>query len=395
MAGILFYYPHKEDIGHGIRLTVLAKAILALAPEVKIHIFQAGKPQCFLPFPSNTAVYQLPLPFYSSASLSTPVILNKKRTASRTAFMLYLAQKIKPDIFITEFFPFGRRECLHEVLPLLKYFKLTKTKIYASLGIPYFTHSKADLGELLSICSLYDRIYIHCPECLDKDYIAKSIEIEKRISKKDFLSVFDSLKKKIHFTGYVINSDCVRHGVLLKKPYILVNRGGGTTSERIIEYALQASRSFSHYTFLIVNGPGASQQDVVRFKKIVKKNMASNIDFRIFVPELIAYFREAELSIGTAGSSAYELLYLRKKAILIPFVGSFGHWRADQLARAAMLRDYLGSTIIDYGTLSVKVLAGAINKKLSEGAVKEKKIKDDWFQGAGNSARSILEGFSE
>lgn len=396
MKKILFYYNHQDDIGHLVRLLNIIKAIRRYySGQAKIFVMQGGRKQKMFPSLDNVHWIDLPHPFYSRINLRQAVAIDPEHIKLRVSAISSHIKSINPDIFISEFFPFGRWECRHELLPVLSLLRRNGVKIYASLPMPYFIHSRDKIKDLLSLCTFYDKILIHCPEELDLNYLSRVIDIEKRVSGEDLFNVFKYLEYKICFTGYVMHDENI--GIdknLIGEDYILVQRGGGTTSPALINYSISAVNYLENkYKFLVVAGPATTKNEMAEFRNSLAKvkAKAKNIKFVKFLPSLFSYIKDCRLCITTAGGTAYELLYLKKSAILVPFMGYPGRERADQLSRAKILQDYIGATVLDYSSLSGKVVAQAINKKISLAkSGMYKKINSNWFLGARVTADKIM-----
>jgi predicted glycosyltransferase len=86
-------------------------------------------------------------------------------------------------------------------------------------------------------------------------------------------------------------------------------------------------------------------------------------------------------------------IYLKKPSVIVPFMGFPERPRADQMARAQLIKDLLGATVLDYRTLTPGILARSLLEKLDRPAVKSHvAIPDDWFDGAPFTARRLMEG---
>lgn len=359
----------------------------------KIFILQGGIKQGFINFPAQTKIFNLPHPFYSRLNLKQAVKLNEGQIKSRIEFMLKRVKEIKPDIFITEFFPFGRTDCQYELLPILKLLREKGVKIYSSIPMPYFVHNKEMIRQLLSFCALYDKILIHTPRNLDLQYMADSIHFEKRISRKAFLSVFSYLHYKIEFTGYVMPFGDRKKSIAKDRDYILVQRGGGTVLPKLINCSILAAKFLdTKCKMQVIAGPATTKNEASNFRHSLRNTETRNIKLKKYVPDLFNYIQNCNLCITTAGGTIYELLYLRKKAIVVPFMGYPGKERADQFSRAQILKDYLGATVLDYKRISPQMIAKEINKKLSlpDNTPELKKIDSDWFDGAKVTASLIM-----
>jgi predicted glycosyltransferase len=308
--------------------------------------------------------------------------------------MIKELKRIKADIFITEFFPFGRWECKYEVMPIIEWLRQRKVKIYCCLSYPYFIQSQDDISELLEITKFYDKIFIHTACNLDLNYVANNIYLEKRISKSSFISVFEYLKPKIFFTGYILPIDNLTNlNHVVNEQLILVHRGSGTIFPKLITSSILASEFLDKsFKLLVIAGPATTASEMNFFKGLIKQRKLDNVCLRKYIPNLFDYLKMCGISINTVGGTAHELLYLRKKAILVPFCGYPNRRRTDQICRAKMLEDYIDASILDYDSLTPERLAREIMKKINTSSYqKYKDVDEKWFKGSKTTADMIMQ----
>ena len=106
--------------------------------------------------------------------------------------------EFKPDIFITEQFPFGREEEEHELVPLIEEIRkeLPDIKIISSVGYGIISTNMYKIGRFLDF---YDKILIHTPS-MELKYIKDFLDEKNREWYEDF---YDEYKERISFTGYI------------------------------------------------------------------------------------------------------------------------------------------------------------------------------------------------
>lgn len=110
-----------------------------------------------------------------------------------------------------------------------------------------------------------------------------------------------------------------------------------------------------------------------------------------------SYLRASDISINMAGyNTSVQLLYFKKPSIVIPSsedpetaVG----YCSEQISRSKILKDYLGSRILDYYTFTAVDIARYIkNTDFAKIGSSLKRIKNDWFNGAEITAKNIING---
>ena len=387
MPKIAFYYAHQEDMGHAVHLLRLINELKRRGlRKNEIFVFQAGKRQRILESRRDITLIQIPLPFYSKKNLRVPVEVSAEDSRERAGFLISRLSAIKPDVFVTEFFPFGRLACGAELSLALSYLKREGAKIYASVPAPYFSHPAEAVGELFDFCRYYDRLLIHTPVSPDLDLMAKYIPLEKRISRGQFLRVFEKLSPKIKFTGYMMDKTAPATS---RKKLIIFTRGAGTTSFNLLACGIRARKLVdSSYKFLVVCGPATDGKELARLRRLARGEKA--VIVKKEEPHLVRLLARAAVCVSSGGQTVYELLRLGTKAVISPFSGYPGHERADQTARAALLKNLAGASVLDENSLSPEKLAREINKQLA--APKPQAAPAKLFYGAEISADILLEG---
>lgn len=369
VRGLFYHYSPGKDVGHGVHLFRLAAALKKkFGPSLSLTLLRDGAA-----YPGDKAwkygrVLRLP-------------------SGARRAALLKKEFSSGYDLAVTAFFPLGRTGCAGELLPALAAARFAGTRIYSSCALPYFSWPEKELPRMFSAAELYDRILVHCPPGFDLKYMAKAVARERRVSPAAFLAAFRRLGGKVRFTGYVLPERMPGAGQ--KGEYILVHRGGGSTSPEIISCAIKARPLLkSRLPMVIVAGPASSAAELKKWRAMLRgargvKLLKETADF----PALLAGCRVA---VGTAGGTVYEALKLRRRSVLVPYAGSPGAEHSDQLARAAMLRGLAGAKVLDYSCLTPGLFAAAVDAALGGPAPAFKgglKI----FDGARVSAAAIKE----
>ena len=378
LKGLFYHFSPGRDIGHGVHLFRLAARLNALcenSAEFTLLRDAGAYP------PANRWVYgprvQLPRSPASDITLRQKAILS--------AF-----PESGPDFLLTAFFPFGRTACGREILPALKKAKAAGAAIYASVPMPYFSHSEKDLERLFYFAGFYDRIFIHCPPGFDLKYMAAAVPFEGRISSARFLEVFKKLKHKLVFTGYVMPGGGKPGPGPRKGNCILVHRGGGSTSPDIVTCAILAKeRLKSALPMTVVAGPASTAPEMRAWRGLIKKRRIKGVTLLKTADNFFELLSGCEVCAGTAGGTAYETLYWNKKTVLMPFKGSPKAEHSDQLARAAMLKKMAGAIVLDYDTLTPEGLAAALDKAVSAPRPSLKPVPG-LFNGATVFARTVL-----
>ncbi|MBF0330327.1 MAG: hypothetical protein HQL17_00180 [Candidatus Omnitrophica bacterium] len=393
----LFHFTHKETLGHATRLTSLVNALTKTIP-CEVYILQGGVPQNFIIFPAKAKIYHIPYPFDSKISFNGPRATVHAR--ERAGFILNIIKEVRPTAFITEFFPFGRLECLPELLPSLHFLKTSKTRIFASIGYPLLSdlirHKEDRLIKLLpSVSQLFDHIFIHTPPLLENPYVHACLTTDKqRAFYKTFL---ESIAAKTSYTGYIVPHKILEpsHADPIKRPKgictVLLSRGSGAVNPKLIANAISAQAILGNkYRLIAVCGPATSATEITFFKQHIKKTKAQNTLLLKSTADLMKLLKDSDISISLCGyNTSVQLMQAQKPAIIIPWQNPTSKdATTDQLARARLLQERFNATIIPYDKLSAQLLAATIKKIHSRG-ITPPVAPAGWFNGARTMARLV------
>ena len=399
MKKLIYYYTHKESLGHTTRvLSIIEGLHTKYGKEMELYLFQGGRPQEYLKIPENVKVFNLPSPYQSKAGFKVDTLmLGPLASKIRAEYMLKKIRQIKPDIFITEFFPFGRYFSRHELLPVLTYLKSKKARILSSIGYPYITLDNYKI--LSSYINFYEKLLIHVPKGTEYRYFLKNIE--SPVLKGLFKDFFNAYKNKIVYTGYILPytvKNIVAPEVIrkkfncLNKTMVLVNRGGGVIYPKIIACAIVSKKYLSKdFVFVVIPGPATTDAEMALFKTLAKKQKNGCFLIRQ-TPDLSSLINACDISVNMAGyNTSVQLLYFNKNTLFIP---SIVHpekgkgYCSEQLCRSQFLKKYLNTSTIDYTQLSAKKIAKGI-EKIQTHYTQRQPIKTNWFSGLDKTVEEI------
>lgn len=369
MPGRRVFYLHNPagDIGHAVHLLRLLEA---LPP--------GGRNLIFLRAPS---VY----PHKLFEKYGEVRALPAAPTAASGRALAAALRRFRPRLFVTEFFPLGRRGCRAEVLPALAEARRLGARTAACAPMPYFSSGARDLPALRADCALYDKLLVHSPAAADLPYMARAVALERRVTGADFLAFFDGLGDKLVFTGWLLPRPARR--AAKRDRFVLVTRGGGSTSDALIEAAIGAA-PLAGRPFLIIAGPSTAPAKLERFRRLAAR-CGGDAAVLFGYNDLPALMARAAACVSTAGGSVYELLAQRARMVLAPYCGAKGREHADQLARAWLARDLAGAELLLPADLTPGKIAAAVKRLLARPARTPVRVKPAWFCGAERSAREL------
>lgn len=253
-ARILFWVQSLVGAGHLARTMRICDGLARSGFEVKSA--HGGMPHDMIPLPAGVSSEQLP-PVRARDLLMTELVDQNGRGidaawwSHRTAALKALIDRTRPDIFITETFPFGRRRFQAELLPLLGTLKARPNPplILASLRDILIRPEKAQNARaMVGIAQkFYDGLLVHGDP--------------KAARLTDVFPEAAPLESRIHNTGYVTGMHS--HGFSnAKREGVLVAAGAGAMGTGLLRLALGAYNAGAapdqHWT--IITGPLAESQ---------------------------------------------------------------------------------------------------------------------------------------
>jgi len=393
---VLFHYTHKQTLGHTTRSVALAGALCRHGAEVLI--LQGGLPQPFIRFPKDCRVMDIPHPFDTRTSFETHAI--PVSSSKRAQFILKTAADFSADVLITEFFPFGRLAYLPELLPTLRYLRKKGTRIIASIGYPLLI----DLDRLQdkkfaalhrAIFAFFDSFLIHTPEELENPYIQGTIR--SLILSDSYAAIMKDLKKRIIYTGYVYPEKMITGGTqlpLVKNPpdTIVISRGGGAVSPKLITLAIEAQRLLNdNIRTIIACGPATTSDEMTLFSSCLKPQDHGRVFLADHLADLDDYLRNCRVSVSLCGyNTSVQLMRHGTPSVIVPYQNGLSKTTTnDQVARARLLQERFSSIILDYDAMTAQSLADAIKEQLSR--PRPAPAPDNWFNGAELTARFIVQ----
>lgn len=393
---VLFHYTHKQTLGHTTRSIALAAALCRHGAQVLI--LQGGIPQPFIRFPKGCQVVDIPFPFDTRASFQShtvPVSADK-----RAHFILKTAADFFPDVFITEFFPFGRLAYMPELLPTLRYLRKKDKRIIASIGYPLLI----DLARLedktfaalhRAVFAFFDNFLIHTPKELETKYIQETIQ--SPVLSRSYTAFMKDLKKKIVYTGYVFPENMMTGGTQLpiekdtKSNTIVISRGGGAVYPKLITTAIEAQRLIDKkIRTIIACGPATSPKEMALFQSHLTTSDKKRVVLANHLDNLDEHLRHCLVSVSLCGyNTSVQLMRYGTPSVIIPYQNNNSKMPTnDQIARARLLQEKFSSIALDHDSMTGQSLAHAIQKQMSQ--PRPKPAPPNWFNGADVAARLVV-----
>jgi predicted glycosyltransferase len=390
---IAIYYNHYNTLGHSTRIFALIKGIKRAFPRCRIVLFEGGRTASLLPLQKYAKVYTLPYSidkkgffieerraFYKKMVASGTM---DKMLKERLGMMRSVLRDFKPDIFMTEYFPFGQEFWTFEMPILLREIKsTTHCKIVGSCGyLSYIDKSYEYIQEF------YDQLFVHSP----RDFALKPVARFPENMASGLRRVLADFKDRIQFTGFVLDEPrvvgikefkarCLR-GKFSRM--VFVSRGGGIVNKEILLSALFLARKRKDELFFVCCGPATSKAEMKEYDKIARGQKNVKLAHAMEPDLFNQYFAAADVCVNMSGyNTSLKLMYFQKRAVVVPFYTTEQRWRAD------LLTHYLPVVILPEQEMTVGRLDQALEAALQV-PVPKSAVPKSWFKGVDETTRSL------
>ncbi len=268
--------------------------------------------------------------------------MEETREIRRTS-LLQAFNDFKPDVLVTELFPFGRKHFRFELLPLLERARSQhsrRTLVVSSVRDILVARKDQEEYEE-RVCSLvnsfYDLVLVHGDE--------KFLKLDESFSR------MTDLRCTVAYTGYVVQQSKPDPGesfglpvVEQKRPAIVVSIGSGQylTGQKLLESVLRAAHLLQGqipHEFHVFAGPLMPEEAYNHLQTLAAAS--GNVRFSRCTPDLAAVLKNAELSVSMAGyNTVMDILSAGVCALVYPVTSNGDQEqsvRAEKLARMGVL----------------------------------------------------------
>ena len=345
---VLFWVQNLLGTGHLRRAAILAQAMAR--ERLEVTVANGGPPAPWL-VPDGLRVEQLPP--IRARDLQFDALLDDQGRpvddvvwGARRQRLLALLDELRPEVLITEMFPFGRRKFRAELLPLLESAAALLPRPRVLSSVRDILVGKPERARYVWMRDValrhFDRVLVHTDPAL-----------------VPFALTFPfaaALGERLVETGYVTDARRAPAGDA-GRGEVLVSAGGGRVGMRLLEASIEA-RALSRARNLpwrLVAGGNVSPQTLAALQAKLPPGMhleGQRDDFQTLLANSL-------LSISQAGyNTVVEALKFGKSMVLVPFetcVETEQRTRAERLAQLG-----LASTLRE-SELGASALARAVD----------------------------------
>jgi len=373
---LLFYCQHSMGIGHLVRSFSL---INSLKKSFLVTLVSGGDFPNGQIVPEGINFIQLP-PIGIDANNSLKAIGTNDSTHSvmriRQKKVISTYDEIRPDVFITEYFPFGKIQFMGELLPILKRIKSSAKPVQVVCSLRDILEPSSMAKKIPQDFSIkiineyYNSILVHGDENI--------------ITLDQTCPQINRIKIPIKYTGYVTDQ---RYLPKLKREgfrEIVLSTGGGKIAQ---PFVTKMVNSFKHFgfgdeTFLrVIAGPLYPKDEWEILQELVKND--TDIVLNRSVESLSEIWKKARLSISMGGyNTLMEVISSRIPALIVPYCNESN---SEQKIRMIKLQRAGLAEMIDLDHSSEEELALAVKNALAF-VPADKKLN---LNGAENTRRII------
>jgi predicted glycosyltransferase len=346
---VLFWVQQLLGSGHLKRAATLAGAMAERGVEVTLAT--GGVPTALL-MPGGVEVVQLPAIRASDPSFAQLVDAAGRPAGDavwqeRQAQLQALLAERRPQVLITEMFPFGRRAFRRELLPLLEMAAAMRPRPWRLCSVRDILVRKPARESYVWMRDLalahYDRILVHT----DPQLIPFGVTFPFAAALRD----------RLIETGYVVDAAATSRERWPGAPEVLVSAGGGRVGAALLEAAIEArgSTSLAEAPWRLVAGANLAGDRFDALHARLAGGMALDRHRRDFD----ALFANSLLSVSQAGyNTVAEGLRLGKPMVLVPFETAS---ETEQRIRAERLASLGLAEAVWESALTASSLARAID----------------------------------
>lgn len=355
------YSQHMVGVGHYFRNLHIAQA---LAKEQDVYFINGGRPiPEAVPSKEINTIQLNPI----SRDLSTgshisetPELPIEIVLKNRKDELILNIEKVKPDIFLIEFFPFARWELAPELLPSIQCIKEKNSRAKIVCSLRDITQSSWLLNFNISGTSppvKYSESWWARTKYLNP-FLARDEKIKRQNTIKYYKYVVSSLNDffdallihgdpqvttleehfqwinnlniPLHYTGYVserlkedYDEQYLDNTLQEFKPFVLVSVGGGSEGYELIKACIQAWRNIQplnaldNYRMVISTGLFISDEEFLALNQYIQST--KGIILKRFIPNFLYWMQAASFSISRAGyNTCMNILESHTPSLLIP-----------------------------------------------------------------------------
>ncbi len=350
---VLFWVQHLLGIGHLRRAATLVRALGAAGLDVTFVSGGHAVPGLdvgaarFVQLPPVRAV---DVYFKVLVDADDRVIDDAFRARRREA-LLDIFRGARPDVIVTELYPFGRRQLRFELEPLLEAARAqtSRPRVAASVRDILVEPDKPErIDEMLAR--------------LDRDYDLVMVHGDPSLIPFDATFPLAARIPNLRYTGYVVEEGATAPaGPVRERAGVVVSAGGGAVSESLFRAAMAARplTRLARAPWRVLAGHALPED---AFRGLVR-DAPPGVTVERARPDFIDLLRGAQLSISQGGyNTVMETLATGTRAVIAPYAGGL---ETEQTLRARLLATRGALQIVPEDEIAAEAIARAAESALA------------------------------
>jgi predicted glycosyltransferase len=376
---IVFYCQHVLGVGHFFRSLEICRALCA--HEV---VLVSGGPRVAVDLPPHISEFRLPelrmdADFRELQAPGERGIDEVKRVRRRS--LLRFFERQRPDLFLIELYPFGRRAFRFEIDPVLDAIArgdLPACGIVCSVRDILVEKDRAAEREAWTVAMLnrhFSAVLVHTDPRLVafEETFERLAEVRIPVVATGFISPRPAPDARVRVRA--------RMGLADGQPLIVASAGGGSVGFPLLEASMRAFPLLPRHwaaRMVVFTGPFMPTEQVARLAGLAGGPVA----LQRFSTEFLSELAAADASVSMGGyNTSMNLLAAQTPALVWPFAQNREQrLRAERLARLGALQ------VIEDADLEPSRLAAALERVLAR---RGRPVVDIDLNGAANTARWI------
>jgi predicted glycosyltransferase len=342
---VLLYVQHLLGIGHLVRASRIAGALKGAG--FHIAVVMGGVPVSGFPDEDIEVIALPPLktaPGFSALLDADGRAVSEEAKDHRRDRLLSVVKSFRPQIVITESFPFGRRQMRFELMPMIELARHLQPKplIVSSIRDILQEQVKPARSEetLRIVQDCFDLVLVHGDPAFSR--IEETFPLASRFA------------EKVAYTGLVARGTPAAMGEHFD---IVVSAGGGAAGSRLISDSMRAAHLLpERLRWCVITGPNLPAE------KSQLPAPPPNLETFAFRPDFPALLASAELSISQAGyNTVCDILQANCRSVLVPFAEG---GETEQTTRATRLQTLGLAHVLPEHSLSPETLVDMTRRAL-------------------------------
>ncbi|MBD0865517.1 MAG: glycosyltransferase [Rhodobacteraceae bacterium] len=376
---VMIIVTHLLGSGHLSRAATLARAFQTAGHNTTL--VSGGGPAPHICLGDLSVVHLMPIRSdgtnFSRLLDMTGAPVTDKLRRHRSQQLTNVLENLRPDVLITELYPFGRRNLAEEFLLLLE----------TAQGMARRPLILCSIRDILTPPSKPEKVH-RTEEVIHSFYYGVLVHSDPaRVPLDISWPVTDPLRARLHYTGFVTPTAPEPKARTVSQPVVLVSGGGGSVGRPVYRTAIAAAARMPEKTWHILVGGIKAADELADLVPLIR---SENVILEPARPDFRQLLMSAETSVSMAGyNTVLDLLQTGVPSVLVPFDDGS---EVEQTLRARALAQTGGFEVLTASRLTPEALEVAVRSAAISGGPRP--ITESGMEGARRTV-DIVETLAE